>query len=763
MNRIIKKIALMMVLVMLCSTLFGCMSGAGGDGSNGSNGTGDKTILDDLLSVIDDIGNINDTGWSDTTTGSDNTGTNSSDASTGGGMDIVSSLFDAFFGGSSSDYGWGESSYSGGYDNLIGDSSNTTASYSDVDAVPAGNGKTTVLVYLLGSNLESESGCGTMDIAEMCGAGIGDNVNVIIEAGGAKKWQNSVITASKLGRYKVEGENLVTLDLLPKTSMVEKSTVTDFIKWGVKNYPADNYDIIFWNHGGGTLAGFGMDELFSGDLSIADIASAIKDSGVHFNFVGFDACLMGTIEVAYSLAPYADYLIASEEEEPGYGWYHTGYLKALNKNPGIDMETFAKILVDDFIADNKGDSTTLSVIKLSKIQELYATLCEFFANGKKAISNGSYKAVSSARSKTKAFGDGNYDQIDIIDFCKKSGIEGADKVIAAVEDAIVYHNTNIKNANGLAMYFPYQYPSYYKKMLQMTKGFGMTDSDYNGFFNAFLSVKSSGYTSRTAKPAEVLTDYRSIKPDQTFENESWYERDVVEKTDEAPIEVNEEGLINIVQNGDYYIPNLTAEDYEKITYYDYSVFVELDEEDGGGYVDMGYDNSPYYDENDNFAIWFDNAWVAINGTVVPYYVKAEVENDDGTWYSYGNVYALYTSVRTGETIPVEIVLQWDSEHDGGYVKGFHDTPEDENTPTVAERNLRNFVKGDIIQIVCDHYDDDGVFESEHTWGTPITVENTLEVTYEIIEETVVDVFGHMKDVYGNEYWTDYVRFVPDEE
>ncbi|MCR5235609.1 MAG: hypothetical protein K6E34_00220 [Lachnospiraceae bacterium] len=37
----------------------------------------------------------------------------------------------------------------------------------------------------------------------------------------------------------------------------------------------------------------------------------------HFDFIGFDACLMATVETAYMLSPYADYMIASEEFEPG--------------------------------------------------------------------------------------------------------------------------------------------------------------------------------------------------------------------------------------------------------------------------------------------------------------------------------------------------------------------------------------------------------------------------------------------------------------
>ncbi len=63
--------------------------------------------------------------------------------------------------------------------------------------------------------------------------------------------------------------------------------------------------------------GFGYDEMYPDDmLSLSQIGNALSDSGIKFDIVGFDACLMGTIETAYMLEPYADYLVASEEYEP---------------------------------------------------------------------------------------------------------------------------------------------------------------------------------------------------------------------------------------------------------------------------------------------------------------------------------------------------------------------------------------------------------------------------------------------------------------
>lgn len=739
MKKIVKKIALVMVLVLSCTMVFGCSILTDTDTEDG------KSILDDILEIMDDV---SDTGWVDD--GGSQGGFDTGDDQNMGG-DLISTLFDAFFGGSSEDYGWGESSYSGGYSNYTGNSS-APASYSDVSSVASGNGSSTVLIYMIGSNLESESGCGTMDLQEMCKAGVGKNVNVLVEAGGAKKWQNSVISAGKLGRYKIENDGIVTVDQKKKSSMVTPGEITEFINWGVKNYPADSYNLIFWNHGGGTLAGFGSDELFSGDLSIGDIASAVKASNTHFNFIGFDACLMGTVETAYSLAPCADYLIASEEEEPGYGWYYTGWLKALEKNPKLDMKSLGKIIVDDFIADNKSGSTTLSVMDLSKVGDLYKSLCTLCSTGSKALAGGEYKSISTARNKSKAFGDGNYDQIDIVDFCNKCGLAGADKVVEAVNDVLVYHNTNMSRTNGIAMYFPYNYPSYYKQMLKMEKGFGMTNSSYNGFFSDFLSVKSSGYTSRALSPMEVKTDYSEDKEEVDYSVEDWFSQLLVDETDEAPVELDDTGVLELTDKGDYYAVCFSEDDYDKIIYSDLSLYYD----DGEGYIDMGYDNMIDIDEDGDYIVSSDNTWVAINGKTVPYYVEDEIVDEDGSWMTYGYTYAELTSARTGETFDIQIMLCWDSEHDGGYVLGYRDGDDDFSTPGLAERSVRNFIKGDKIQILCDYYDYEGNYDDEYYYEEPIVVDSALVVSYEDLGDNPIDVCAHFIDIYGNEYWSESV-------
>ena len=188
-----------------------------------------------------------------------------------------------------------------------------------------GGGKDTVtiMIYMCGTDLESRSGMATSDLQEMAAASIGENVNVLVYTGGCTGWRNQVISKDVNQIYQVKGGNLVRLVENAGTSpMTEPENLTSYIQWCTKNFPANRNELIFWDHGGGSLSGYGYDEKFprSGSMRLDGINQALKNAGTTFDFIGFDACLMATMETALTLSQYADYLIASEETEPGVGW-----------------------------------------------------------------------------------------------------------------------------------------------------------------------------------------------------------------------------------------------------------------------------------------------------------------------------------------------------------------------------------------------------------------------------------------------------------
>jgi hypothetical protein len=276
---------------------------------------------------------------------------------------------------------------------------------------------TVVLIYMVGSNLESENSLGTTDLHEIGEAikasGAKDSgVKILVETGGSKKWADDFdINPDKLQRFEVLADELSLKEELELSNMSKPETLADFLNWGVNAYPADRYDLILWNHGGGSILGFGADEQFSGYMMrLQNLKKAFEAVDCHFDFIGFDACLMGTVETAYTLSPFADYLVASEEMEPGNGWYYTNWVKMLLDDPKTAPEKLGKQIIDDFASSNEkaGDNYTLSLIDLKKSGKVYEALMDFARNSEiSVVKDQEYSSITKARSEARSFGDKN--------------------------------------------------------------------------------------------------------------------------------------------------------------------------------------------------------------------------------------------------------------------------------------------------------------------------------------------------------------------
>src|SRR3990172_5136601 len=135
--------------------------------------------------------------------------------------------------------------------------------------------------------------------------------------------------------------------------MGQPATLQDFIEWAIQNYPADKYALIMWDHGGGAVGDtFGVDENNNDALSLPEIKQALQNayamSGKKFDLIGFDACLMATLETASIMSSFGNYLIASEELEPGHGWDYAAILSAIKSNTDISGTVLGKAIADSY-------------------------------------------------------------------------------------------------------------------------------------------------------------------------------------------------------------------------------------------------------------------------------------------------------------------------------------------------------------------------------------------------------------------------------
>ena len=195
------------------------------------------------------------------------------------------------------------------------------------------------MVYMCGADLESQQGMATSDLKEMANAKLSDKINLIIYTGGARRWRNNVVSASRNQIYQIrDGKFECCLkDDMGSGSMTSPDTLATFLNFGKENFPADRMCLIFWDHGGGSVSGYGYDERYGQGqtLTLSGINKALKAADIKFDFIGFDTCLMATVENGIMLSQYADYMVASEETEPGVGWYYTNWLNQLSKNTSM--------------------------------------------------------------------------------------------------------------------------------------------------------------------------------------------------------------------------------------------------------------------------------------------------------------------------------------------------------------------------------------------------------------------------------------------
>ena len=206
----------------------------------------------------------------------------------------------------------------------------------------------TIMVYMNGSDLEGDYGAATADLWEMMDAlkvmeqeGKSPSLHVVVEAGGSTRWELDEMDGVPYARFPLTGDGISSMESMEIGNMGDADTLTDFINYGVRSYPANHYGLILWNHGGGPVGGYGSDSHFDGDgLSLEEIREALGHSVMAdsaFDFVAFDACLMGSAETAGCLDGYADYVIASPELEPQHG-YDYRWMTALGDSLPPDME-----------------------------------------------------------------------------------------------------------------------------------------------------------------------------------------------------------------------------------------------------------------------------------------------------------------------------------------------------------------------------------------------------------------------------------------
>ncbi len=682
--------------------------------------------------------------------------------------------------------------------------------------IPEKDAQVTIMVYMCGTDLESKYGMATADLKEMISADFGDNVNLIVETGGTQKWNNSNVSNSNNQIYRVTSNGMILLENLDKKSMVEPGTLSEFIGYCRKNYPADRYGLIFWDHGGGSVSGYGYDQYYSGSMTLDEMNTALRDGACMFDFIGFDACLMATLETALVCEQYADYLIASEETEPGVGWYYTDWLTVLSRNSSMSTVELGKHIIDDFVETcakrTPRDKTTLSIIDLAEVKgTVPESFNAFAASTSELISNNNYKQISDARSKTREFAS-NINQVDLIDLANRIGTAESRQFADTLAKCVKYNRTsgNITNANGISIFFPYGSGSSVNSAIKTYDKIGLDDT-YSECIKEFASVTAGGQIanggggdllgsllgsltggsaapapstggslldligllgggSQQAAPSGGNSDLlgtmlnlflsnagsKDLTGIDVGQDEEWFNADrVMQYEDYIAANYLDPDRIVITENtAGAPVVSLTEEEWDLVQSIELNVFFD----DGEGFLDLGMDSIFERDEaNGDLFVDYDGMWVTIDGQIVSYYMLSEQYDEEGEDYF---ITGYVPAMLNGEQ--VQIIVTFDSKLDGGRVAGYRPVYDDPAAPVA--KTVTDFIPGDRIDFICDYYTYDMTFEDSYYIGNTIVYDGS---SFEV-SDMELDLNGGrvlysycLTDIYGNQMWTAQTEYTAD--
>ena len=601
------------------------------------------------------------------------------------------------------------------------------------------DGSWAVYWYLCGSDLETNHGCATTDLQEMLEVQLPENVNVVIQTGGAMVWQNENMNPAKLQRWLYNSEGLQLIEEQETANMGDAQTLYDFLAFANTNYPADKVAVTFWNHGGGSVTGAAFDEIHGLDsLNLAEMYQAFNavwpanKENPALELVGFDTCLMATVDVAAVFQNFSKYLVASEEVEPGNGWLYSGWLGQLAADTAMEGDDLGIAICNTYYAGCEAvgtqDQTTLSVTDLTKLTPLLEAYESFGQEAFVAAAQdpGFFAELGRAAAQSENYGGNTREQgytnmVDLGHLARQTAwmLPSAQSVSDALADCVIYKVGGIyrAEATGLSCYYSYNGDI----------------NDFNGYITvgtgiAFKHLYAYGLTGQMAEGGDeylASLDIQNLPEIVTLDDMGW---------DGAPLDVNDEGTA---------ILTLGAEANNILAGIGFSLYY-VDEQNDQMLL-LGTDNDITADwENGVFYDNFRGVWGAIDGHLV--YMELSFTGEDYNLYSV-------PILLNGEAYNLQVAYDFTAEAWSilGASQGLDESG-------MASKELRLLVEGDVITTIwmAASYSGDDDFEMYAAEELTVTAETSFGET-PLFDGKYSMVF-EMWDAAGNYAYSDAVTF-----
>ncbi|MBI5209344.1 MAG: hypothetical protein HY927_05155 [Elusimicrobia bacterium] len=345
----------------------------------------------------------------------------------------------------------------------------------------------TIMVYVNAkNNLEQY---GLKDVNEMEAVGSTAKVKIAVELGRIGGYDSSDGDWKGQRRYIVQKDNDASkitspvLQDIPKADMGDWKHLVDFVKWAREKAPADRYMLVVWNHGSGwdkrkrgrdiVINGISYDDETGNNITTQQLGKVFAETG-RIDVYASDACLMQMAEVGYQIKDYTDYIVGSEETEPGDGYTYDTFLGPVVAKPAMTSKEVAKAAVDSYTAHyaQLRQDATQSAVQSASLARLLAMASDWT---KLVMAADETAVIRSARSAAQKF-DAS-DNKDLVHFVRLVGAGTKDAGVKSkgaelekflggeVVSSNATYGAGYKNALGLAVYLPgYSYNAAYDQL-----------------------------------------------------------------------------------------------------------------------------------------------------------------------------------------------------------------------------------------------------------------------------------------------------------
>lgn len=627
----------------------------------------------------------------------------------------------------------------------------------------------TLLVYMCGADLQSDA---CEDIFEMGIAETGENVNIVILAGGAESWDFDDLEGCTRNLITIRDGYFESISDWGWASMGSEECLTEFLEYGLSNYPAEKTAVVLWNHGAGSEAGICFDSTAQEEdgLSLVEIGNALSElsqrpGGFHFDLFGCDACMMATYEMAVMLSRYPiDFFVASEELEPSLGWHYTPWLEAADRNPDMTTEQLCRMIVDSYMQagqeDNPDDYLTMSVVDLRKMGPLQEAMEKLGTALQGELADGNEAEIRRGRSRMYTFGsfvDGSWDMVDLgamLDAYSQFDVNGAANARQALAGAVLVsrQTDNLRPCSGLSVLIPQDTKNEFESYLDGVD-LSFCIPNWFGFVKAYASSLTEGsYSFAQTTPQNITGSgfLSEIGSALSSQQSAWCWNDTAGAYEEA-----ESGDIPVsASDADYaFSARLSPDDLRYLDFVEGMVMMDISDEETFGYVDLGLMRNNVIDWNSGMIYsLFDGTWPVLGDQLVPLY--------DQTSNEYGRRSLIPVRLNGEYTY---LVVEFTAGSSEGRVLGANAGYDEGGLPIRSTTRLK---EGDRIIPVYTMYvasEDGEDLEEAEFEGEEILWQEGMTVTYADLSDDGDEALPMMfcfvlNDVFGGYDMTDIISF-----